>query len=89
LSHWYVPPKGKRIRNHGVRGTREKGDVVMNKNRLLSTKETAERLGCAMSSLWRWLKEIPDFPPLVRTGIRKRGFYESDVDAYLLRRGQK
>ena len=58
----------------------------MNKDRLLSTKETAERLDCAMSTLWRWLKEIPDFPRMVRTGIRKRGFYESEVDAYLKRR---
>jgi predicted DNA-binding transcriptional regulator AlpA len=58
----------------------------MNKERQLSTKETAERLKCAMSTLWRWMKEIPDFPPIVRAGPRKRFFYESDVAAYIERR---
>ena len=61
----------------------------MNNQRMLSTKETAERLNCAKSTLWRWLKKIPDFPPIVRLGIRKRGFYESDVVAYLERRKEK
>jgi excisionase family DNA binding protein len=56
---------------------------------MLSPKETAERLNCSKSTLWRWLKEIPEFPRKVRTGIRACGFYESDVDAYLERRTEK
>jgi predicted DNA-binding transcriptional regulator AlpA len=61
----------------------------MNKERLLTVQETAERMNCGKSTLWRWLKEMPDFPDIVHSGIRARGFFESDVEAYLERRRQR
>ena len=61
----------------------------MNSDRMLTVRETAEFLGCGKSTLWRWMKTIPDFPPIVRLGIRKRGFKVSDLLAYLERKSNR
>lgn len=43
--------------------------------------------GAAHSTLWRWQKTIPNFPPIIRIGGRK--FYRvADIEAFIASRAE-
>ena len=38
---------------------------------------------CHRTTLWRWEKEIPDFPKAKRFSSRKSGYLRGDIVAYV------
>ncbi len=58
-------------------------------NRSLRPKQAAEFLGVGVSTLWRWVKEQPDFPQPVRLSERVTVFAQGDLISYRESRAQK
>lgn len=50
---------------------------------ILRPKDAAERLGISLSSLYRWAKDRPDFPRIIKLGPRTSGWRVEDLDAWL------
>lgn len=48
----------------------------------LRPAEAARRLGIARSTFWKWAKEDPDFPRLIRIG-RTTSVSSIDLDGYI------
>lgn len=56
----------------------------MKPDRILRPKEVCARLGgCARTTLWRWEREIPNFPKKVRLSSKSVGFSERQVEEYI------
>jgi predicted DNA-binding transcriptional regulator AlpA len=53
---------------------------------LLSANEVAAKLLCHKVTLWRWMKNIPDFPHPIRVGQNSIAFHKHEVDAYIATR---
>ena len=54
-------------------------------NRLLNVSEVAEILHVAVSTIWRWTKENPDFPQPISlpSGKSRSRWKKADICAYL------
>jgi prophage regulatory protein len=55
-------------------------------SRLLRGEEVRHRVGLSRSSLWR-LERLGGFPKRVRIGENSVGWFEHEVDAWLMGRG--
>lgn len=53
--------------------------------RVLRPQQVAKTLGISIATLWRWTKELQDFPRPFPIGPRATGFDASDVDAFIER----
>lgn len=51
--------------------------------KLLKSAEVADRLGITLLTLYRHIKDDPDFPPPIRISRRVMRFHPDDVDAYV------
>lgn len=54
-----------------------------NVQRVFSPKDAAKYLGCCVTSLYRYMKIIPNFPQGVKLTAGKVVFFKDDLDAYL------
>lgn len=55
---------------------------------IIRPRQTAEKCGIALPTLWRWAKDDPDFPkPVKIVGIT--GWVESELNAYLEKKVQE
>lgn len=50
--------------------------------KFISIPQTAERYGVARQTVWRWIKERPDFPKPVRFSSGCTRLAVADLDAY-------
>ena len=50
--------------------------------RMLTVRQVAAALGCAKSSVWRWVNELPGFPRPYKLGMRATRWKASEVEAY-------
>jgi len=50
---------------------------------ILRPKDAADRLGISISSLYRWAKDRPDFPRIVKLGPRTSGWRAEDIDIWV------
>jgi predicted DNA-binding transcriptional regulator AlpA len=50
---------------------------------MLSGVQVAEILNCHKVTLWRWMREIPDFPRPVRISPGRVAFYEREIQRYI------
>lgn len=55
-------------------------------DRCLRPQQAATKLGIGVSTLWRYAKNDPNFPPAIRISSRCTIFLESHIDAYLAKR---
>lgn len=50
---------------------------------VLRVRQTAERCGCSVATIWRKAKNDPQFPKPVRVSERVTGWLEHEINAYL------
>lgn len=50
---------------------------------LIDPKETAKRVGCHILTLYRWKKNIPDFPRPIRISPGRVAYFADEVDRYI------
>ena len=50
---------------------------------ILRPKDAADRLGISLSSLYRWAKDRPDFPTIIKLGPKTSGWSAEDLDDWL------
>jgi prophage regulatory protein len=53
---------------------------------IIRPSRTASKIGASLPTLWRWVKDDPDFPQPVKMSGAITGFVESEVDAYIERK---
>jgi len=51
--------------------------------KLLRPKEAAKKLGVSRQSLWRWCRDIPDFPKPVKLAPGTTAFMESELEKFI------
>lgn len=51
----------------------------MQASKAMRPKQVAECWGCGMSTMWRWVKELPDAPQPMRMSARLTVFDEGEV----------
>lgn len=57
-------------------------------SRSLRPKKAAEFLGISMATLWRWVRERPDFPRTRKIGDRTTVFVEDELAEFRERQTQ-
>ena len=55
----------------------------MPKEKLLRPKQTAEMLGCGVSTLWRWAKTLDNFPQPKKISSKITVWKESDLLSWI------
>lgn len=54
-----------------------------NKSPLLTDIEAAALFGVSRPTLWRWRKDVPNFPSPVRIGPRAVRYRRADIEAFI------
>ena len=57
--------------------------------KIIRPRQTAEKCGMALPTLWRKAKDDPDFPKPIKLSENLTGFIESEVEAYLEKKVQE
>lgn len=57
--------------------------MIESKSPLLTDHETAALFGISRPTLWRWRKDVPNFPQPVKLGPRAVRYRRSDLDAFI------
>jgi predicted DNA-binding transcriptional regulator AlpA len=67
-----------------ARGTAQEtmSDLNLEKTVMLTDKEVARELGCGTTSVWSWVKLIPNFPRPYKVGPKATRFMKDEVEAY-------
>lgn len=63
-----------------------KAAAVKSFSPILRPEEAAEFLGISRPTLYRWAKELPDFPAQVKLGPRIGGWRKDELEAWLASR---
>lgn len=50
---------------------------------ILRPRDAARYLGTSVSTLYRWQRELPDFPKLIKLGRQASGWRKADLDAWI------
>ena len=58
-------------------------------SQLLTTKDVADRLNVTLLTVYRHIKDDPDFPPPIRISRRVLRFDPDELDAYISSRRQR
>lgn len=53
---------------------------------IIRPNRTANKIGASLPTLWRRVKDDPDFPQPVKMSSAITGFVESEIDAYIERK---
>jgi predicted DNA-binding transcriptional regulator AlpA len=53
---------------------------------VLRPRSVAAKLGVSIATVWRWSKDLPDFPKPFPIGPKSTGFDASAIDAFIERR---
>lgn len=56
---------------------------------ILRPDKAAAYLGISRNTIYRWLREKPSFPRLIKIGERSSGWRVADLDAWLDAQAQK
>ncbi|MNG81186.1 Prophage CP4-57 regulatory protein (AlpA) [compost metagenome] len=54
-----------------------------NKTLLLTDKEAAAEFGISRPTLWRWRKNVPNFPQPISIGPRAVRYRRADIEAFI------
>lgn len=54
--------------------------------KIIRPQQAAEKCGIALSTIWAWAENKPEFPKPVQLSGNVSGFIEEEIDAYLERK---
>jgi predicted DNA-binding transcriptional regulator AlpA len=54
--------------------------------KVISFKQTGKKVGCHYITIYRHLKNIPDFPRPIAISPGRRAFFEDEIDHYIATR---
>jgi prophage regulatory protein len=61
-------------------------DSLTPTKRSVRPANAAAKLGVSLPTLWRWARNVPDFPKPIKLSERVTVFDESELDAYVASR---
>lgn len=55
----------------------------------MTAKQLAEHIGVDITTIWRWRREVKDFPSIIRLGPNSVRFVVDEVEAWINARREK
>lgn len=56
---------------------------------LIRAEEVAKKMSCSKATLYRVIREDPDFPKPIKFNSRWVAYFECEIDAYLIKKAAK